>query len=149
MAEFFKKITGRDEQRDKKMAYITRDVILNSKDIETEDVEVPEWGGIVKVKAMSGTERDAFEASIVDASAKGGPRMKTENIRAKLCVKTIVDPTSLQPMFTVADIEALGRKSAAALDRVYAVASRLSRVSQDDIEELEKNSGNGQSDTSS
>jgi hypothetical protein len=100
----FKKETKTDEP--KELRYIDRDMILNAQDIATEDVDVPEWGGRVCVKGMSGTERDAFEQSIVDTSSKGGPRMKTENIRAKLLVKTIVDPVTIKPIFTVADIDA-------------------------------------------
>ena len=35
------------------MALLTRDEILAADDIKTEDVEVPEWGGDVRVSVMS------------------------------------------------------------------------------------------------
>jgi len=120
------------------MGFLSRADILEFDDVKTEIVEVPEWGGQVMVKALNGTERDAFEASIVEMSGRT-QKMKTENIRAKLAVKTIIDPETKKPIFTVADIEALGRKSASALDRVFSVAQKLSGISDGDVEELEKN----------
>jgi len=118
--------------------FLKRDAILSCDDIKTENVEVPEWGGTVVVKMMSGAERDAFEASFV--SYRDGKRSySVDNVRAKLVQKTIIDPDTKEPMFTVGDIEALGRKSAAALDRVFTVAQRLSKITSSDVEELAKN----------
>lgn len=128
--------------------YLSRQTILTADDIKAEEVDVPEWGGKVLIKAMTGTQRDAFEASIVDYSSNTkNPKMKLDNARAKLLVKTIVDE-DLNPIFTAADIEALGLKSAAAMDRCYAVASRLSKISPEDVEELTKNLPTDQQDTS-
>jgi hypothetical protein len=45
-------------------------------------------------------------------------------------------------------VEALGKKSAAALNRVFEVAQRLSGITDDDVEELAKNSVGGPSDGS-
>ena len=113
---------------------LTREDILNSQDLTIQVVSVPEWGGDVIVKTMSGVERDAFEASIVQ-----GGVTDTRNIRAKLAAMSVVD-SSRNLMFTQADIVELGNKSAAALDRIFTVASKLSGISQSDIDELEKNS---------
>ncbi len=119
--------------------YLSREEILNVNDQKTEEVSVPEWGGEVVVKAMSGTERDAFEGSILGDTTKGGQRLKMENVRAKLCAMTIIDKDTNELMFTVADIEALGKKSAAALDRIFSVSQRLSKISSDDVDDLIKN----------
>ena len=62
---------------------LTRDTMLSASDIEIELVEVPEWGGHVFVKGMSGTERDQFEASITEQRGKDA-RVNMANIRAKL-----------------------------------------------------------------
>ena len=119
--------------------YLKRDEILNAADFKTEDVDVPEWGGTVVVKSLSGSERDSFEASLVQQRKGGNSSLKLENIRAKLVSKAIIDPDTKEPMFTAADIEMLGTKSAAALDRVFSVAQKLSKITDEDIEELEKN----------
>ena len=47
------------------MTILTRDQILQANDLVTETVEVPEWGGSVFVKSLTGVERDQFEAAIV------------------------------------------------------------------------------------
>jgi hypothetical protein len=65
---------------------------LATRELVTEWVPVPKWGGKVLVRELTGTERDAFEASIV--TQKGKQRTtNTENIRAKLAQLAIVDPT--------------------------------------------------------
>lgn len=112
--------------------------ILSSDDIQTEDVEVPEWGGRVRVKAMSGEEKDSFEASLVITRQKGNTITRlpnNQNVRAKLVARSIVDESG-ELIFSEEDVVRLGRKSAMALDRVVEVASRLSRLKEADIKEL-------------
>lgn len=116
------------------MKTLTREMILNCEDIKTVEVLVPEWGGSVTIKMMSGKERDEFESSIT----KGGA-VTVANIRAKLAAKTIIDPATKQLMFTEGDIEALGAKSASALDKIATASARLSKMSAEDLEELTKN----------
>ena len=117
---------------------LTREAILQAKDLPYEDVAVPEWGGKVRVRALTGAERDRFEASIVEQRGKAGPRLNTANIRAKLVALCCVDEQGNR-LFSDEDAELLGRKSAAALNRVFEVAQRLSGLTQADMEELEKN----------
>ena len=118
------------------MTVLNRDEILTVNDIAIEEIEVPEWGGSVYVKGMTGTERDAFEASIVQQRGKNAS-VNMANIRAKLASQTICNETG-ERLFTDADIKALGKKSATALQRVFDVAQRLSGISGDDVEELAK-----------
>lgn len=116
------------------MAYLNRDSILNADDIKTMEFEVKEWGGTIVLKMMNGKERDAFEASLV----KNG-KANIDNVRAKLVQATVIDPETKELMFSVADIEALGRKSASALTKVFAASQKLSRITESDVEELTKN----------
>ena len=118
------------------MTVLNRDEILQVKDIEIEEVEVPAWGGSVFVKGMTGTERDAFEASIVQQRGKNAS-VNMANIRAKLASQTICNEEG-ERLFTDADIKALGKKSATALQLIFDVAQRLSGISGDDVEELAK-----------
>lgn len=128
------------------MAYLTRDAILSAVDIPQEDVAVPEWGGSVLVRGLTGRQRDAFEAGMIRGQGKN-QQLVLENMRAKLSALTIVDEQGSR-LFSEVDVKALSEKSAAALDRVFAVAMRLSGLTQRDVEELTKNSENGQSDGS-
>lgn len=121
---------------------LSRDAILKADDLSFEDVEVPEWGGSVRVRALSGHDRDEFEASM--ATMRGKKLVPdTENIRAKLVARCLIDEQG-DPMFSQRDVWELGKKSAAALDRIFEVASRLSGLDADDIEELEGNSAGDQ-----
>ncbi|WP_303883420.1 hypothetical protein [Acetomicrobium mobile] len=126
------------------MKLLTRDAILQAEDLPTEDIEVEEWGGAVRVRALTGAERDAFEQSIVEQRGKS-TRMNLRNIRAKLVALTVVDADGKR-LFSDKDAELLGKKSAAALDRVFEVAQRLSGLSSEDMEELSGNSEEGQSE---
>lgn len=116
------------------MGILNRDAILGVKDITKEKVHVESWGGDVYVQGMSGTERDAFESSILGKDGK----MTTENIRAKLLVRTIVDKEGNR-IFSDGDIEVLGKKSAKAIDLLFEKSQKLNRLSDEDIEDLAKN----------
>ena len=113
---------------------LSKDQILLAEDFKTETVDVPEWGGEVIVKTMSGFSRDQFEGSIVGKN--GGTNLA--NIRAKMVAAVLVDESG-ELLFNEKDVVALGKKSAKALDRVFSVAQRLNGFSEADVEELAKN----------
>lgn len=118
------------------MGLLNREQILESRNrLPSKDVDVPEWGGTVRVRALSGSQRDAFEASIVSSDGKV---RKMENVRARICALSIRNEDGGR-MFTDEDIIDLGETSAAALDRVFKEAQRLSGFSDSAVEELEKN----------
>jgi hypothetical protein len=116
---------------------LSRDDVLKADDLTTEEVDVPEWGGTVLVRGMTGRERDEFEASAMDQRSG---RMNLANTRAKIVLRCVVDDDGKR-LFDNADLDVLGAKSAAALDRVFAVASRLSGLGERDVEELAANFG--------
>lgn len=121
------------------MPNLTRDQIIAqmSKPLRTEDVEVPEWGGTVTVRELTGRERDAFEGSIVEQKGKKSV-VNLDNMRAKFVAACAVDEQG-QLIFFPSDVERLGDLSAAALNRVFDVGRRLSGLTDDDVEELVKN----------
>lgn len=129
--------------------YLTAADIFAAPDIETEDVEVPQWGGIVRVKGMTAAERDRFEESIYEQRGKN-MELNRQNFRAKLVALSAVDENG-KLLFSQRDIERLGTKSAAAMDLLFAAAQRVSGISASDEDELTnaKNSGGDQSDDSS
>lgn len=114
---------------------LSRDDVLKAGGPGTEEVEVPEWGGSVLVRGMTGRERDLFEASLIER--RGNEMVPVvHNVRAKLVVVCTVDDDG-KPLFDKhADVEALGEKSAAALNRVYEVAARLSGLQNEDVEQM-------------
>ena len=116
---------------DTAVVYLTRDAILGVDDRQFEDVAVPEWGGTVRVRGLQGNERDRWETTLLDKK-----NQIRENPRAKLVQLCIIDERG-QLLFSKEDIAALGRKSAAALARVFEAAQRLSGLTDEDMEELE------------
>ena len=120
------------------MSLLTKAAILAAADLKTEDVDVPEWGGSVRVRSFTGRERDAFEAGMVRGDGKDR-KVDLTNMRARLVGLTVIDETG-QRLFSDEEIDLLGAKSGAALDRVFAVAQKLNGLSSDDVEELAKNS---------
>lgn len=116
---------------------LTKDQIFEIKDLQVELVDVPEWGGQVYVRGMSGSERDAFEASVVDLRGST-QKVNMQNIRARLVSLTACDQEGNR-LFSDSDIIELGKKSAIALQRIFDVAQRLSGLSKEEMNLLEKN----------
>lgn len=124
--------------------FLGRDAILDADDRNYDKVDCPEWGGMVRVRNLTGTQRDAYEASLI-ADRGASQRMNLANARAKMAVLAIVDRDGRQ-LFTADDVRALGRKNAAPLERIFDVARKLSGMSQEDVEKLTENFGDDPSD---
>ena len=123
--------------------YLDRAAILAQDDLRYEDLQIPEWGGAwVRVRSMSASERDRFEAGTVQ---RNGREVTTnlENIRARLCIMCLVGEDG-ERLFDETDTFPLGGKSAAALQRVFEVAQRLNGLREEDVNELAANFPNGQ-----
>jgi len=123
---------------------LSKEQINKADDFKTIEVPVPEWGGSVLVRTISGTERDAFEQTIFDGKSQSA---RLTNIRARLAALTMVDEKGKR-LYEDKEIATLGRKSAKPLDRIYDAAAKLNGLSKDDVEDLAKNSETGPSDDS-
>jgi ribosomal protein S21 len=119
------------------VVFLTKDQILAAADLPEEVVDVPEWGGKVLIRGMTGAERDAFEESVM--VTRGNNReLNLRNFRAKLVARSIVDPVTKERMFSDNEIAELGKKSARALQRVFEAALRLNGMTAESVEELTK-----------
>jgi len=118
---------------------LTAAAIMQAPDLATVDVEVPEWGGTVRVRALNGRERDAFEASCMKERRDGTTEFVTRNMRAKLVALCLVDEKG-QRLFGEEDIAALGKKAAKPLAQVFDAATKLNGLSGEDVKSLEGNS---------
>jgi hypothetical protein len=126
------------------MGLLSREDILDVDDKVYEDIEVPEWGGEVRVRGMSGTQRDDYEASILQQNGSDR-KVNLANARAKLVARCLVDADG-RLLFSADDVRALGRKSARALERVFDKARELSGMTEKDVETLTENFGDDPSD---
>jgi len=123
------------------VSYLARADILGAPDLPTREVPVPEWGGVVLVRGLTAAERDEYEISLIDITASTTGRMvpRVDNMRAKLAARGIVEEAGNR-LFTEADIEVLGTKSATALDRVCDAVRELSGLGARAAEEALGNS---------
>jgi hypothetical protein len=125
------------------MELLTREAILDIEDLKTAVVAVPEWGGSVRVRGLTGAERDRFEESVIRLRGQKVGADLT-NVRARLVSMAAIDGEG-QPLFTDRDVAALGAKSAKALERVFDAAAKLSGLAPGDIEDLTEGFTNGPS----
>ena len=121
------------------MKTFTRDDVqgfLSAKDLKSESVDIPQWGYKFIVRELTGTERDEYETSTVKLNGSE-VSLDTRNMRAKLVALCVVDKDG-ERLFTQDDVEALGNRSASGLDLLFDVAKRLSRIGEDELENLGK-----------
>ncbi len=126
---------------------LTRAEILAADDLPRELVEVPEWGGSVYVRGLTAMERSEFEnlmLGLENRRIKVGKsddvtiQMDMRVLRVRLSALCMVDEKGNR-LFGDDEVEALGRKSADALNRIFVVAQRLSGMTSDDVEDAAGN----------
>lgn len=118
------------------MALLTKAAILAAEDRRYETVQVPEWGGEVRVGSMTGLQRDRWEAAVLRYRSDGGDL--NESVRALVVASCVVDEDG-KPLFSLEDVASLGQKDARPLNRVFEVASKLNALTREAAEELRGN----------
>jgi hypothetical protein len=110
---------------------LTRDEILKADDLRRIDVEVPEWGGTIRLRVVTSKERHRFQTEI--AKAKDGV---PPDFMEKFLVACAVDDAG-KPLFSDEDIAALRGKSAVVLTKLFNKAAELNGMTDAAIEEIE------------
>lgn len=126
---------------------LTKEEILKSEDRQQTTVEVPEWGGSITMRSLSGEERDSFEASCVQGMGRN-TRMNMINLRAKLVGLCVVDDKNERLFPKHEDVLKLGKKNGKVLDRLFRIAQALSGLSEDAVKELTEGLDSAQSEGS-
>lgn len=111
------------------MAFLTRDAILAADDRRFTEVNVPEWGGAVRICGMNAAQLLEYH----EVQARGG----SEHV-GWLLAACVVDDSG-QPVFTAEDADALRHKSPAAVLRVFNAAAALNSITTKDAEEQRGN----------
>lgn len=115
---------------------LTRDQILGVSDASVVPVEVPEWSGVVYVRTMSGADRDEFETAAVAMRKAGSLKGQA---RALFVAFVACDEAGAR-LFSLDDLDALGKKRADVLDRIAAAGIRLNRLTDAEVEDEAKKS---------
>lgn len=122
------------------MALLSAADILAVQDSHSETVPVPEWGGDVILRSMSGTERDEFEAEMWKSGA-----LDRRNYRSRFLVRVLMTEGGAR-LFTDAQAADLGARNAGVIDRLYELAGAMSGLSEKSVEAIEGNSADGTAD---
>lgn len=125
------------------MTLLNFDDIVASQDKEYQDVDVPEWGGTVRIATMSGEDRDRWELSMMqadDSSERGFKLNFDAYSRVRLVAMCLVDNNFSRIFTTTEEMDALAKKSGKVMDLLYDVAQRVNGITDSDIDDLEKNS---------
>jgi len=113
---------------------LNRLAILIADDLTTVDVPVPEWGGDVRIRSLTGTQREAFGRSLIGADGKPSG----EGYNAKLIAVSVVQEDG-SLAFTLDDADELGKKSAPALERLVDAIETLNKMKAGAIEAAKGN----------
>lgn len=127
------------------MNFLNKEAILSANDAEYEEIEVPQWGGIVRMRTLTGTERDRFESYFIEE--KDGAKKTEKNLRAKLLQMVIIGEDGKQ-LFTEKEIHLLGQKSGKILGNLFYKAQRMNGMTKEDMQELMGNSKEDQTEDS-
>ena len=121
---------------------LTREAIQAAQDRKPREVFVPEWGGVVFVRRLSGPERDDWElAQYALLDAKPGDKYAGgRNVRARLVLATACSEDGA-PLFTLEDLPWLAEKAGAALGRVYEASRLHNGMTEEAMQELEGKAG--------
>jgi hypothetical protein len=119
---------------------LSKAAILAAKDTKlSAPIPVPEWGGDVFCKTLSGTERDAFEESYSEN--------KMRAFRCRFLVLTLSDDKG-ERLFTDSETADLGKKSSVVINRLFDAAWKHNAFTTEAVEALGEGSPEGQSDGS-
>ena len=110
--------------------------IFAADDIESELVEVPQWGVTVLVKSMTARDR----ARMITTGVSDSGVFRLEEILPDLVIASTYDPETGERVFEESDRDALMAKSAAPIEQIATVAMRLSGLEENATDEAGKGS---------
>lgn len=132
---------------------LSRDSILTANDIPTAVVECPEWGGSVRIRALTLQELSDWKRSLVLKESKRNMKtgsMETDYVidvpnvqrgEVRLIVKAVINEDG-KPLFLETDVDTLLQRHTAPLKRLAIEIQRLSKgafADDDTDEDAEKN----------
>lgn len=107
-----------------------REQILNAVDVQSEIVEIPEWGVSVEVRGIAAAERIAMYDRIANEQQSGNVVAPVAVMWPTLVIGCTYDPETGEQLFEADDWTALAQKSGAAIDRIASAAMRLSGIAE-------------------
>lgn len=117
------------------MGLLTKEQLLPETPLLTEDVDVPELGGTVRVKKWGGNDGDDYEIYIGNIPNRDG-----HLVRAAAIAASIVDENGDRIFNMNGDVEKINATwPHSAIKRVHAVIRRMNPTGSEAVEDSEKN----------
>lgn len=116
---------------------LTRAQILAAEDLDHEDVEVPEWGGSVRLVSPSGLAREELVVAWTDESEPNQIRRATQLypvLLVSMAHEINEDGTTGPALFSMDDVPSLRQKNGAVVERVALSAMKLAGFTADAVD---------------
>ena len=116
---------------------LSKSQILAANDLKLAELDMStEWGGVVYVRTLTGSERDTFEEAYSENKMKA--------FRCRFLVLCLCDDKGAR-LFENTDIDLLGSKSSTSINKAFEFAWRHNAFTTEAVEALGEGSPDGQS----
>ena len=115
------------------MTDLSRDAILAVQDLNMKKIAVPQWGGDVYIKQLSGAEQDRYEQDSFMSKDRN-----IINLRARLICLAVCDKEG-NKLFKPGDMDSVSKKSSGVLNILFEEILALNKITEDDLEDIAKN----------
>lgn len=110
------------------------DAIAAAQDITSEAVPMPEWGGSVNLVAMTAAERVVVAQRIAKELKDRGSEYADGRVALHVVAASMVDADGARLADPMAAAGVLATKNYGLVNRLYAIAERLSGMGDDELE---------------
>lgn len=124
------------------MAILGRKQVDAAPDLQTKDVDVPEWGGTVRLRELSAKDRSLIEATTIGAKGQAVEvRIEAfKTLRERTVVACLIDEDGNR-LYKDNEAGFLGQKSGQVVERLFQVVQELSGMTLAAVKDAEGNSG--------
>ena len=119
-----------------------RDLVAEANDIEVRQVEVPEWGVTLELRAFSLDARSAFLDSMNLGQHEDGAELQgaISKMYPAMLIAACFDPDTGAPVFTENDRPMLLGKNGTVVDRIGDVIMKMNGMAEGAIDDAKKGS---------
>lgn len=118
------------------MEQLTKAHILAADDKPRATIEVPEWGGMVTIRSLSGTQMTRLLSDYDKAKKNTGSQYR---LQITVAAWSMIDPDTGERLFSDNEIHELAERSSAALKIVFDAASEHNGLTPEAQEEIAGN----------
>jgi len=115
---------------------LSKDAIFAVNDSDAHEVDVPEWGGSILLRTMTGKQRNDYEHWATTQSKAKVPDYRGIRERLIICCAVTEDG---KPLFTEGDLSKLAEKNSEVIDRLHTKCRVICGMDEDAVEDAVKN----------